>query len=154
MSDEPNPRFPEGPSDDDIAERLKRVRAELEGMDLPELPEGQIPQLRAAPPTPEYEARLRALEEKIDQAKTQRAAKQRADERRLQSDSESHRGLGIGLTVAYTIIGLPLFGIGVGYLLDRSLGTQTYQGIGALVGSVLGVVGAIVVLNRHQAKSR
>lgn len=154
MSYEPVDRFPEGPDDEEIAARLRRVREELNQMDdLPELPEDKIPQLAPTPElpkVPDFDERLRDLEARAQAAKDRRETKARTEARRLASDAESNRGLGIGLTVAYAIIGLPLFGIGVGYAIDSANGTTIFRGFGALVGSILGIVGAVVILNRQQ----
>lgn len=150
MSDEPNPRFPEGPSDEDIAERLKRVRADLEAMELPELPEDRIPQVGPAPAAPDFEDKFAQLEAKMERVKTQREAAQRTEQKKLASSAESSRGLGVGMSIAYTIIGVPLVGIAIGYAFDSSNGGNTGRSVGALLGSIIGVVGAVIMLNRTQ----
>lgn len=156
MPDEPVPRFPEGPDDEEIAARLRRVRDELNQMEgLPELPEDRIPQLSPTPELPkmpDFDERLKDLEARADAAKQRRTVKANTERRKMESDAESNRGLGIGLTVAYAIIGVPLFGIGIGFALDNAMGTQVYRGVGALIGSVAGIVGAVVILNRQQNK--
>lgn len=154
MPDEPVERFPEGPDDEEIAARLRRVREELSRIEgLPELPEDRIPQLAPAhelPKVPDFDDRLKDLEARADAAKNRRADKARTEKRRMESDAESNRGLGIGLTVAYAIIGVPLFGIGLGYLADNAAGTNIYRGVGALLGSIVGIAGAVIILNRQQ----
>lgn len=158
MPHEPVDRFPEGPDDEEIAARLQRVRNELNQMEgLPELPEDKIPQLAPTPELPkmpDFDDRLRDLEARAQAAKDRRETKARTEARRIASDAESHRGLGIGLTVAYAIIGVPLFGILVGYALDSAAGTNVYKGLGALLGSILGIAGAVIILNRQQNQGR
>ncbi|MGV3615791.1 MAG: hypothetical protein ACO1SV_10700 [Fimbriimonas sp.] len=154
MPDEPRERFPEGPNDEEIGARLRRVRDELSKMEgLPELPEDQIPQLGAAPTlpaAPDFDERLRDLEARAEAAKQRRQGKASAEQRKIEREADSNRGLGVGLTVAYAIIGVPLFGILVGWLVDRSMGTDLFKGLGALLGSIVGVAGAVFILNRYQ----
>jgi F0F1-type ATP synthase assembly protein I len=156
MPDEPVERFPEGPSDDEIADRLRRVREELSQMEgLPELPEDRIPEFRPAPTLPEapdFDDRLRDLEARAQASKDRREAKAATERRQIARDAESNRGLGMGMTVAYTIIGVPLFAIAIGWVLDQRMGTNIYRGMGALIGSIVGIIGAIVLLNRHQQR--
>ncbi len=156
MRDEPNERFPEGPSDAEIAERLRKVREELSQMEgLPELPEDRIPQLKPAPdlpPVPDFDQQLSDLEARAEAAKQKRAGQIRTEKRQMERDAESHRGLGIGLSVAYTIIGVPLLAIAIGWAMDNAQGTNVYRGLGALIGSVVGIVFAIVLLNKHQSR--
>lgn len=152
MSDDPI-RFPEGPSDEDIAERLKRVRAELDAMELPELPEERIPQVPPGPAAPDVDDRLREMDEKVRRVKGRWEAAQRQEAKQNESSAQSSKGLGLGLSIAYTIIGLPLVGYGVGVLISNFTGDLHWKGNGGFVGSVLGVVGAILMLNRHQKDS-
>lgn len=97
----------------------------------------------------EFEERMRKLEAKVEESKTVREAQQRESKRQMASDRESARGLGVGLSVAYTIIGLPLFGYGVGYLIDNSTGGEAAKGIAMMIGAVAGIGMAFVILNRH-----
>lgn len=98
----------------------------------------------------EFEERMRKLEERVQESKTVREALQRETKRQLQSERESARGLGIGLSIAYTIIGLPLFGYGVGYLIDQSTGGQAAKGIAMMIGAIAGIAMAFVMLNRQE----
>jgi F0F1-type ATP synthase assembly protein I len=70
------------------------------------------------------------------------------EERR--SDGESARGLGIGLTVAYAIIGTPLLGFGIGYLIDGNSTVKTWSGILGMIGAFAGVGYCVYILNRTQ----
>lgn len=98
----------------------------------------------------EFEERMRKLEERVQESKTVREAQQRETKRQLQSERESARGLGIGLSIAYTIIGLPLFGYGVGYFIDQSTGGQAAKGIAMMIGAIAGIAMAFVMLNRQE----
>lgn len=48
-----------------------------------------------------------------------------------------YRNLGRGMQLAYALIGLPIVGFGVGYLVDRSTGFGSGKAIGAMVGFAL-----------------
>jgi F0F1-type ATP synthase assembly protein I len=97
----------------------------------------------------EFEQRLEKLHDKADQAKAVNDSVKREQERNWAAERSSARGLGIGLTVAYTIVGLPLVGAGVGWLIDRSLGTSGAVAIGVVAGAALGMVMALMMLNRQ-----
>lgn len=67
-------------------------------------------------------------------------------------DAGSYLGLGVGLSVAYTLVGCSLVGWGLGWLADRGSGAFLFQAIGALVGSIAGLVASILLIVRAQAK--
>ncbi|MBX3097148.1 MAG: AtpZ/AtpI family protein [Fimbriimonadaceae bacterium] len=70
----------------------------------------------------------------------------------ISGDRETGRGLGIGLTIAYGIIGAPIAGWLAGVGIDRAMGRDT--GIGpwlVILGAVGGVVFAIVTLQRQNS---
>lgn len=98
----------------------------------------------------EFQKRLKEIESRASVAKAERDAKLQEKARQVKSDRDVNRGLGVGMSVAYTILGVPMFGIGVGYLVDRSLGTDFWKGVGALVGATVGVAMALYILNRSQ----
>lgn len=153
MPEEPIDRFPEGPSNEEIEARLRRIRDELTSSDdYLELGNANMPDLKPLPQIPDdpsFDEKLADLERRAIEAKARREEAESRKSKALKKDAESHRGLGVGLTVAYTIIGMPLLGIGIGWLIDVNQGTQAYRGLGALIGSVLGVIGAVIVLQRH-----
>lgn len=97
----------------------------------------------------EFEGRLSQLETK---AKTAKGRNEEVgtliSERRLKQ-AEDYRGLGVGLGIAYMIVGLPLLGAGVGWFIDRSSGTTQAMGFGALIGAAVGMGMALMMLNRQ-----
>lgn len=98
----------------------------------------------------EFDTRLRNLEEKAAASKRFRDAHRKRTERRLKQDQEDYRGLGLGLTIAYAILGMPVAGWFVGWLIDRNAGTQFWTPILAFVGVMGGLGFAISMLYRHQ----
>ena len=96
----------------------------------------------------EFQARLDRLHEKADMAKSRIEGKKREQRRSWNAERDSAKGLGFGLQVAYTIIGLPLVGVAIGWFVDSRMGTTMGKGIGVLLGAVLGIGMAIAMLNR------
>ena len=96
----------------------------------------------------DFEARLKSLEDRAKSQKLVRDNKEREVQRKQNSERDSARGLGIGLSIAYTIIGMPILGLIIGYILDGGNTSQTYKSIGVLAGAVLGIVMTFVILAR------
>lgn len=61
---------------------------------------------------------------------------------------EQGRNLGVGLTIAYAILGAPLVGFGIGLLIDQATKGVFWRGALGLLGCCLGVGYAMVVANR------
>lgn len=100
----------------------------------------------------DFDARFSALEERANKAKSLRQAKQHEKNRELGRDRESALGLGMGMTIAYTILGFPMLGAGIGYLLNRSQGSTGYIGPLTTLGAVVGLCSALFMMNRNQKK--
>ncbi len=139
------------PSEEAALERFKKIRAELEAMDLPDLPEDEVERRTQAvanipsglPEVPKLEdirANAWAAKEKHDSTKAE-------TERKQAQDQKNARGLGVGLMVAYLIMGFPFLGIGIGWVLDAQLNANVYKGLGALIGSTVGVTVSIIYIN-------
>ena len=129
--------MPEEESEDELQERLRRLI-------------GDEPSSRAELPDidEEMDARLDALRQKAQQTRGAYESKKAEENRRLEQDSEAHRGTGVGLSIGYTIIGLPLVGALVGYLVDNAMKTHYWVGLLTLLGAAVGIVMAVVMLNR------
>ena len=101
----------------------------------------------------EFEARMAALHDKENRIQSIREAATRIEKRKQVSDGKVAVGMGMGLSIAYTIIGCPLVGFGIGYLLDMQAGTTTMRSYAAMVGIVVGMGVACVRIqktNRQQ----
>lgn len=94
--------------------------------------------------------KIESIQQEAIQKREQREKTRSEKERSRKGDAEAARGLGVGLSVAYTILGLPMLGLGIGYALDKSLNATAWVPVGVLTGSVLGVWMAIIIINRHQ----
>src|SRR5947209_1082734 len=86
----------------------------------------------------------RAAELKATQ---QKKAQVQSEQRKVEADTS--RGLGIGMTVAYVIVGVPLTGALVGWLIDKATKASIYTGIGTLLGAVIGIAMTIAIINRE-----
>ena len=60
-----------------------------------------------------------------------------------------YRGLGYGLTIAYTMVGPLIAGYGIGYLIDKKQGDgNTWQTWLTIAGMVLGFIGALFLMTK------
>lgn len=100
-----------------------------------------------------FEDRLKALEEKAQKHKTEREAKDVVKRKQMQSDGEAARGLGVGLTVAYTLFACTFLGFGLGWLLDRFTGGTSWKGLMTVAGMTLGVFMVVMITNRENNRS-
>jgi F0F1-type ATP synthase assembly protein I len=121
-------------------ERLRRIEEEI-------LRLGEEARF-AEPHDPEFQARLRRIEETAESARARQRGLDSERSRASATGGSSGRGLGIGLSIAYAILGLTMLGWGVGWLLDRGSDRVLWQGIGTLLGATLAVVYAVRVMNR------
>ena len=99
----------------------------------------------AEPDEPGHESKLREIEERARAARNKQAA-QITD---MRMDHETTRGMGVGLSAAYGIIGLPLVGAGLGWLADRMFHTGFCVIAGVVLGLVGGMVYAVQISNRQ-----
>jgi len=145
-NDSSQPEKPKLPSDDDIQARFARIREDLKNMELPELPEDE------------------ALREKIQKVTQGTAPSRMPDVPELNFNrpknnplsgspsSYNYRGLGIGMSAAYSLIGSMIVGFGLGWLFDKATHNNYGIVIGSLAGSVLGIVASIWMINQEGPK--
>ena len=140
----------------------ERIREALEKLDLElaDSTERAISQFEAANESlaskpivgsdDEFEERLRSLERRAVATKRRRESERAMKERKLASDQEDYRGMGLGLSIAYMIIGMPLAGWLVGWLLFRQTGSVLWIPFLAFGGMAAGLAAALIMLQRHQ----
>jgi F0F1-type ATP synthase assembly protein I len=102
--------------------------------DAPKTPQPEMPDLDA-----ELEARLAAFEAKARARREVHETEKAAARAEQAADAESVRGVGVGLSLAYTILGLPLAGFGVGWLLENA-GIRGWTPILVLVFCIVALV--------------
>ena len=131
-------QMPDAPQEDP---RLKALEEAAEGLKVDP---------KSAEIDAEFEDRLAAFDKRLADQKTVHEARKIEAKEKATSDREATRGLGLGLSVAYAIVGVPVFGYGIGLLVDKSSGTTTWAGIGMLIGALIGIAVAIVMLSRQK----
>jgi F0F1-type ATP synthase assembly protein I len=130
-----------------LAELERRLEEIAERIGVPDAESREVDAIPG-----EMDDKLNHIEQKVKAYRQAQEVKGHHSDQALKQSAESYRGLGVGLTVAYTIIGFPLLGMGIGWLVDRNDPARMSIGIGALIGSVVGVGAAIWMLNRHQSR--
>ncbi len=146
----PEPHAPHLPTDEEIEARLSRAIKDAESYLGPEKSDANDvgSDLDEDKVHAEFSDRVRQVDARLDKIQDAKRADQEMKSKRQSSEGEAARGLGAGLSAAYAIIGCPLLGAGIGFLIDRGLGTQSGIAIGTVVGAGIGMVGAITILNR------
>lgn len=106
-------------------------------------------------PSPEvdddFEQRLAQIEAKAGEARQKREVQKRMEREREGRDVSTTRGLGIGLSIAYTIIGLPMIGLAIGWYLDNRYNANAWKPILVMAGATIAIVFAVVQLNRSES---
>lgn len=153
----PEPSTPHLPNDEEIEARLAKAIENAEAYlgptrhDASQREQEQEQLAHAAGDEGvhrEFADRFDALDERLDRARAAEKAKEGEKRKLHESDGEAARGLGVGLSAAYAIIGCPLLGAGIGYLADQAIGGTAGVTIGTVVGAVAGMGLAIFMLNR------
>ncbi|MCW5946459.1 MAG: AtpZ/AtpI family protein [Fimbriimonadales bacterium] len=67
-------------------------------------------------------------------------------------DRKSSRSLGVGLTIAYVIVLMPVGGYFIGRLIDNQTGGNAWSSWLTIICATLGVAFAIAILSKHQNK--
>ncbi len=132
MTDDPKPEEETSPEQ----EMLKKVSAAA----------------AKAPELDDFDDRLRQLEEKAAKASGRLQKEKKEESRKMASDSEAARGLGVGLSIAYTLIGLPMIGVAVGWWLDNRFHTEIWKSLLILIGSVAAIAYTVFTLNQQNSK--
>lgn len=63
-------------------------------------------------------------------------------------------GMGVGISVAYSLVGLTVIGWLIGKLIDMRTGGTAGQAFGTLIGAIAGLTGGIIQIIRAQNKQR
>jgi F0F1-type ATP synthase assembly protein I len=144
------------PSDAEIADRLNRIKEnlypELEDVDskLQDILDGT-----EAPRIPESVhddafSKLEAIEKRAASAKvTLDKMKPQSDTITGGLDKKTSVGMGLGFTMAYTIIGTPLAGYAVGLIINKLTGAKGWEIWLVLGGGILGIIWVALVASRN-----
>jgi F0F1-type ATP synthase assembly protein I len=152
MSDELEPR-PELPTKDEIELRLKDARAKIAAEMLDDAPVVEIPEVRVDPfDDAEFRSRYEEISNRAKVIQEKRAAAVKTQAKKEKSDRESAKGLGVGLSIAYTILGMPVAGYLIGWAIDGNSVVQTGRNFGTLIGAFIGVAAAVMMMNRTNTR--
>ena len=123
-----------GASTTDEEARLARIERELEAVKGTKF---------AEPEEPEQAAQLAAIEQRAKLAKE--TLRRHTAEGQVGGfvGPEGGRSLGKGLQIAYAIIGVPIVGFGVGWLIDKQVGGNLWQGLMTILGATIAVIYAV-----------
>ncbi len=97
----------------------------------------------------ELDERLKKLETSAKAARANEHLRIGDQAQQRKADRSAALGLGVGMSIAYAIIGMPILGFFVGMLLENSSILANGKMIGALVGIVLGFGFMIIQLRRY-----
>lgn len=79
----------------------------------------------------------------VQRRKEARAAAEKKSETEQASSRSANRGAGIGMTIAWAILIIPMIGLGLGWLVDNATDSNVFRLIGFLIGAVIAVGYAI-----------
>lgn len=130
------------PSDEEIAARLRKVREELANFELPTLSEEESVERKTAEITANLESKDVSRFPEVPEWGYQR-------KKTPKEDMSHYRGIGVGLSVAYTMLGCVLAGWGLGKLIDLGFHSVLFQAVGTLVGGIGALVSAIYIITKH-----
>lgn len=107
----------------------------------------------AARPEPEagLEEKLQDVERRARAARKTKTTRLQPGDSGRQAEFESAQGLGVGVSAAYAILGLPLLGFLIGKAVDGPGSTQ-WQSWLAVAGIGLGIAFALFQLGRHNRR--
>lgn len=126
---------------DDLSQRLDALRAKSLGADLPSEAD-----LKAAAEANRPRAEMPEVPE-WEFTRPDIPGQQKMD-------ASGYMGLGVGLSVAYTLVGMAIAGWGIGWLIDRGSDTAIAQGIGTLIGATIGLAAGIFTIIKAQSKDK
>jgi len=100
----------------------------------------------------DFAARLANLEARADSVKERRDQAVKTTARQLKSSGEDAKGLGVGLTIAYSFIGCPIVGYLIGLGIEKAGGPPFSKDWGAVIGIVLGFFAMIILVKRESGE--
>lgn len=106
--------------------------------------------LPEAPSLSEYDERIDQVAARARAARVEREKHEAKVKQESAFDRDTARGAGVGMTIAYAIIGVPLVGFGIGYLVDMAANTGNAF---RLIGVMLGMAAAIFFAVRTSSRA-
>ncbi len=154
-------QIPSLPSDDEIQARFDEIKAKLapvaENSELDARVEAFLGQEPVGPIPTEMEqeadrvqAKLDGIDNRLNKAKqTYQNTKPKPNSVSGGLDQKTALGMGLGLSMAYTIIGAPLVGYGLGLLLNKATGNPGWHIWTTLIFSVIAIGWVAMIGSRN-----
>ncbi len=103
------------------------------------------------PEEDEMERKLRSIEERAKAGRVVFNKTKTVVEDDRKSTGSSYKGLGLGLMLAYGLIGFPIACYGLGWLIDRQVGGTLASALLTVFGMVCAVIWVVIISARHQS---
>lgn len=105
----------------------------------------------------EMDERLRKIEQASKEAKAKYLQTRPEDVReslkpKAERRESSNKGLGLGMVVAYAIIGVPVMFYGIGFLIDQQMKTEYWKSGLTMLGLVAALAWTIYTVQKHQGE--
>ena len=106
----------------------------------------------------EEEKKLKEFDERLKAARGSMPAPPEWDYKRTdrggqnKAEENNYFGMGVGISIAYTLVGATVAGWGIGKLIDMRSGGSMGQAIGTLLGAIIGLAAAIFTIIKAQNK--
>jgi F0F1-type ATP synthase assembly protein I len=97
----------------------------------------------------EFAERLAKLEARADVVKEKREQSLKHSARQMKANGQDAKGLGVGLTIAYSFIGCPIVGYLIGLGIEKGGGPPFSKDWGAVIGILIGFFAMIILVNRE-----
>jgi F0F1-type ATP synthase assembly protein I len=140
----------EMPGDDELLGRLEKIREGLHDVEPPEPIEietkSNVPDVDHAA----LDAKLDQLEQRVREAKGGYAkAVNKQTPKAIAQDNKNAHGTATGMMIAYSILGFPMLGAGLGALVDWRFGPHFGLATGVLGGTTLGLIIAVRMMRAN-----
>lgn len=152
---------PSTPSQDAIRAGIQQspIESQIEDTDFHVRPGQDVEHRKPDDELSEEERQLREFDERLKAARA--GAMPEPPEWNFQrpnipgqnkAEENNYFGMGVGISIAYTLVGATFAGWGIGKLIDMKSGGTMGQAIGTLCGAVAGLAAAIFTIIRAQNK--
>jgi cation transport ATPase len=100
----------------------------------------------------EMRSEIDSIAERARNARSRHESTRTKQSKSAFGDRKSSRSLGVGLTIAYVIVLMPVGGYFIGRLIDNQTGGNAWSSWLTIICATLGVAFAIAILSKHQNK--
>ena len=105
------------------------------------------------PDTSDLDARMKRISANAQSIHGKQQQNREDIEKTRKTEQGDAQSLGMGLQIAYAIVGFPLLGLGAGALGDKLLGTGYLKGVIGMIGCILAVVSAMILIKQANSST-